>query len=319
MVDGTDRIGVIEFVSAAAAVDRRDQQFVRHCELVAGLVGHLVAIIAERGDLLRRPRRSRRMSTASELLWRLLPPLTASTDQIVVSAVLEPCYEVGGDGFDYTVGDTTAGLLILDAVGHGLRAGLVCAVTLAAIRSVRVAGAGLYEQARAADAALLENFPDSRFATAVLAELDLGTGRLRYINAGHPPPPLLLRDGRPVRELSSGRRMPLGLDDAVADIAEETLDPEDRLLFYTDGVTEARSRDGDRFGPARLVELVRRHEAAGLPAPETLRRLSHAVLEHQAGPPADDATMMLVQWSTPAVTNTVPGTSRTQREERTSR
>ncbi|MDI6102685.1 PP2C family protein-serine/threonine phosphatase [Actinoplanes sp. NEAU-A12] len=312
MVDGTDRLGVIEFATPADADG--DERLVRNCEMITGLIGHLIATITQRGDALETARRSRPMSPASELLWRLLPPLTASTDRVVTSAVLEPSYEVGGDGFDYSIDDTTASLLILDAVGHGLRAGLACAVTLAAVRAARLAGGGLYEQARAADAALLEQFPDSRFATAVLAELDLGSGRLRYINAGHPAP-LLLRGGRLVRELSAGRRMPLGLDDAAVEIAEETLEPEDRLLFYTDGVTEARARDGDRFGLSRLVDLVRQHEAAGLPAPETLRRLAHAVLDHQVGPPADDATLMLVQWSTPAALNTVPGAGTTTRED----
>ena len=316
MVDGTDRLGVIEFVPPVGT-GSDDRQFVRLCEVVAGLIGHMIGGVTERGDLVKAVRRSRPMSPASELLWRLLPPLTAGTDRVAVSAVLEPCYEVGGDGFDYTLDGTTAQLLVLDAVGHGLPAGLACAVTLAAVRAARLDGAGLYQQARAADAALLEQFPDSRFATAVLADLDLATGRLRYINAGHPAP-LLLRGGRLVRELSAGRRMPLGLDDAAVEVAEEMLEPEDRLLFYTDGVTEARAVDGDRFGLNRLVGLVRQHEAAGLPAPETLRRLSHAVLDHQSGPPADDATLMLVQWSTPAAMNTVPGAGTTTRKSQDS-
>ena len=244
----------------------------------------------------------------------MLPPLTSSTDRVVTSAILQPCYEVGGDGFDYALDDTTAKLLILDGVGRGLRAGLASAVVLAAIRTVRNAGGGLYAQARAADAALLEQFPDSRFVTAVLAELDLKTGRLRYINAGHPEP-LLLRGGKLVRQLSAARRMPLGLDDAAVETAEEWLEPDDRLLFYTDGVTEARAPGGDRFGVNRLVDLVEQHENAGLPAPETLRRLAHAVVDHQSGPPTDDATMMLVHWSTPAALNTVPKAGQTTRED----
>ncbi|GAA4958874.1 PP2C family protein-serine/threonine phosphatase [Actinoplanes utahensis] len=307
MVDGTDRLGVIEFLPAPPEVER--------CEMIAGLVGHLIGTIAERGDLIESTRRTRPMSPAAELLFRLLPPLTSSTDRLVTSAVLQPCYEVGGDGFDYAHDDTTAALLILDAVGHGLPAGLACAVALSAVRATRRAGGGLAEQARAADAALLEQFPDSRFVTAVLAEVDLAGGRLRYLNAGHPAP-LLLRDGTMMRELTGGRRMPLGIEDDTP-IAEEALEPGDRLLFYTDGVTEARSADGDRFGLPRLVDLIEKHESAGLPTPETLRRLAHAVLEHQDGPPADDATLMLVQWSATAASNTVPTAGRTVREEQT--
>jgi serine phosphatase RsbU (regulator of sigma subunit) len=304
IVDGTDRVGVLEF-AAADSVDTSGPAFLQRCELLAGLVGHLIATTAERGDALDRARRSRPMSTASELLWRLLPPLTSSSDTAVVTAVLEPCYEVGGDGFDYALDDRVAHLVILDAVGRGLRAGLACAVTLAAVRATRNAGGGLYDQARAADAALLEQFDDSRFATAVLAELDFGTGRLRYLNAGHPAP-LLLRNGRMVRELPGGRRMPLGVDDPLVEVAEEMLEPGDRLLLYSDGVTEAPTAGGERFGLPRLVDLVEQHAAAGLPAPETLRRLAHAVIGHQGGPPADDATLLLVEWSPAAALNTVP-------------
>jgi hypothetical protein len=302
MVDATDRLGAIEFAFSDGA---DDPEALRHCELVAGLVGHLIATVSERGDHIDGARRSQPMSAASELLWRLVPPLTSSTGNVVVSAVLEPCYDVGGDGFDYALDGAAAQLMILDAVGRGLRASLACAVALAATRAARRAGRGLYDQARAADAALIDQFPDSRFATAVLADLDVDTGRLRYINAGHPAP-LLLRRGRAVRHLDEGRRMPLGLDDAAVRVAEVALEPGDRLLLYTDGVTEARTPDGERFGVGHLVELVERHERDGLPAPETLRRLAHAVVDHQAGPPSDDATLMMVQWSTPAALATVP-------------
>jgi sigma-B regulation protein RsbU (phosphoserine phosphatase) len=304
LVDGTDRLGVLQFTQPDGPVGREPDLAVR-CESLAGLVGHLVATISDRGDHLEQVRRSQPMSIASELLWRQLPPLTASSESAVVTAILQPCYEVGGDGFDYVVDSGTVHLLVLDAMGRGLSAGLACAVALAAIRATRRTGRGLYDQARAADAALLDQFRDSRFATGVLAQLQLDTGRLRYLNAGHPEP-LLLRDGRQVRRLSGGRRMPLGIDDPQVQVGEEMLEPGDWLLLYTDGVTEARAVGGERFGVPRLVELVERHADAGLPAPETLRRLAHAVVGHQAGPPTDDATLMLLEWSAGAARDTVP-------------
>jgi serine phosphatase RsbU (regulator of sigma subunit) len=74
------------------------------------------------------------------------------------------------------------------------------------------------------------------------------------------------------------------------------LEPGDRLLLYTDGVVEARSATGQFFGITRLVEIVRRQEADRRPVPETMRRVMHAILEHQAGELQDDATAMLVEW-----------------------
>jgi phosphoserine phosphatase RsbU/P len=245
------------------------------------------------------------MSVAAELVWQLLPPLTFSSERMAVSAILEPCYEVGGDGFDYALDGDMAHVLILDAAGHDLRAGLICAVAISAVRAARRAGRRLPDQARDADAAIQEQFPDARFATAVLAELDLDTGLLRYLNAGHPAP-LLLRDGRLVRSLDGGRRLPLGLDDPSTDVGQERLQPGDRLLLYTDGITEARAADGEQFGTVRLVELAEHYLADQQATPETLRRLCHAVIEHQHGPPRDDASLLLLDWSSTSAKRNVP-------------
>ena len=304
LLDGSERLGIVEVTgSRPGAVD--DPGFAEECDAFAALVGHLVTVKSPYGDHLVTARRTQRMSEASELLWTLLPPLTFACDRMVISGVLEPCYDVGGDGFDYAVDGSRAFVAIWDTVGHGLASGLATAVALSAMRAARRDGDGLAAIARAADAALVEYIADSHFATAVLADLDLDTGLLRYLNAGHPRP-LLLRRGRVIRDLAGGRRMPLGLADPQLEVAEEQLEPGDRLLLYTDGVIEARDRDGEWFGERRLIELFERHAAAGLPAPETLRRLCHAALAHYDGPPRDDATLLLVEWSRQAVGRMLP-------------
>jgi sigma-B regulation protein RsbU (phosphoserine phosphatase) len=304
IVNGTDRMGVVDYV-LPPGLDPHAPRLRERCERLAGLIGHLITTASPRGDHLQLVRRSQPMSRASELLWQLLPPLTLSCERLTVSAILEPSYAVGGDGFDYAIDGSTAHLAILDAVGKGLRAGLATAVTLATLRAVRRDGGDLYEQARATDAALLEQLTDARFVTAFLGELDLETGTLRYLNAGHPAPLLLRRDDD-ITEITGGGRMPLGLDDDHGKVAEQRLERGDRILLYTDGITEARDTEGEQFGRDRLARLAEEHDAAGLPAPETLRRLSHAVADHQHGPPVDDATLVLAEWSPDAAQRTVP-------------
>jgi hypothetical protein len=302
MVNGTDRIGVIRF----AFPDPPDGTTLQRCETLAGLVGHLVTVTAPKGDFLYQVRRSQPMSTGAELLSHMLPPLTASSERLSLTAILEPCYDVGGDGFDYAIDGALARLVVLDAVGRGLRAATICTVVMAAIRASRRAGHDLDAQARAADAAIADQFTSGSFATAVLAELNMDTGKLRYTNAGHPAP-LLLRSGHLVRELGRGRRLPLGLGGGRDEIAEHRMEPGDRLLLYTDGITEARDSAGELFGIRRLADHAERHITDGLPAAETLRRLAQAVAGHQGGPARDDATLLLAEWSPAAARRAVPG------------
>ena len=294
LVDGTERLGVLD-IGLPPRMDPESVVVRANLTAIAGLLAHLVVAKVHYGDTLSRARRSQPMSTGAETLWRLLPPRTFTTDRLVISANLEPCYTVGGDAFDYAVDDDVARVAIFDAVGHGLPAALTATVALGASRSARVQGQHLRDIARAVDQAILGEFPDCRFVTAVMTELDLHTGVLRYFNAGHPPP-VLIRNGKAVAMLDKGRRVPLGLDEATADIAELSLEPEDRLLFYTDGFTEARDERDEQFGLERLIDFAERHAAAGLPPPETLRRLTHDLVDYQHGPLRDDASLLLLSW-----------------------
>jgi serine phosphatase RsbU (regulator of sigma subunit) len=191
-------------------------------------------------------------------------------------------------------------------MGHGLRSAQLAVLAVAAYRNARRTDRSLTKTAQAVDDALLAGFAGDGFTTAVLAELHTDTGRLEWINAGHPEP-LLLRDGRLVKTLHAEPAPPLGLglnpptsgptdpDDTFA-VGAEHLQPGDRVLFYTDGVTEARSPEGELFGVERLVDLLIRNLASALPAPETMRRVVRTLLAHQQGQLSDDATMLLLEW-----------------------
>lgn len=169
-------------------------------------------------------------------------------------------------------------------------------MALSAYRNGRREGLPLAAVLQRIDDAIADEWEQRAFATGVLAELDLATGRLRYVNAGHPAR-LLMRRGKVVKQLAGGRRIVLGLGDGRIDVAEEWLEPDDWAVFYTDGIIEARDADGRFYGLERLTDQLERPGAAGEPAPETLRQVVHAVLRHQGDHLQDDATLLVAQWA----------------------
>lgn len=294
LLDGTERLGVLE-VGVEDARDLHDPVLRAECRSVALLLGRLVTAIDGCSDAIDAVRRRRSRSVAAELVWQLAPPLTAATDAMVVSGMVEPGDEVGGDTFDYALSGRTVSLAIFDAVGHGLRAGLIAAAALAAYRSARRNGEDLSGQARAIDETVAAQFGSEVFLTGVLAELDVRTGVTRYLLAGHPSP-LVLRKGRVVSRLEGGHRLPFGIEPGTDEVAGVTLQPDDRLVLFTDGVVEARDATGAFFGEPRLIDFLEREASAEQPAPETLRRLMHTVLAHQNGVLQDDATLLVAHW-----------------------
>ncbi len=291
LLEGIDRLGVFGLTVAAG-----DPLADARAHWLAALLAELVVTKGLNSDAIARVARRRPMSLAAEMQWALMPPLTAGTDRVVVSAMLEPAYEVGGDAVDYALETDMAHVAVLDPMGHDLAASVCASLAIAAYRNVRRAGGTLPEMADAIERAIAGQFAQQHFTTAILATLDLRTGRLRWIDAGHPPA-LLLRGGQLVKTLEARPDPPLGIGlTAQVTVHEETLEPGDRLLFYTDGVVEARDQDGRFFGVQRLVDFVVRAEANGDAPPETMRRLSHAVLDHQGGHLQDDATHLMLEW-----------------------
>jgi hypothetical protein len=300
LLNGTERLGVLR-VTLPEGVGPHDGWLREQCWVLAGLLGHLVTSKLQYCDLFHVLRRPRPLSVASELLWQLLPPQTFAAERVVVTAVMEPYDHVGGDGYDYAVDGGHAWVAVFDAMGHDLLAGVTTAVALAATRNARRAALGLTAAAELADEAISQQagVRKGAFATAFLADLDLETGVLEYLIAGHPPP-VVLRGTRMVAVLDDPVRLPLGfgrLDPVAPRLGRTQLEPGDRILVYSDGVTEARGAGGAQFGLDRLVDLTERHQASGLPAPETLRRVVKAVLDHQDGHLQDDATLLLLEWT----------------------
>jgi serine phosphatase RsbU (regulator of sigma subunit) len=309
VVDGTERVGVIRFGLGPHLLDEPELR--QRLWSVAGLMGHVLASKLASSDRLQRLRTGTRLTIASELLWQMLPPRTVATRQFVATALLEPSAQVAGDAYDFSVDTDRVAFGVFDGVGHDITATRSTALALTAIRNARRAGeTDLVALAAEADRVLLRHGDHHQFVTAALADLTTATGRLRFLLAGHPAP-MLFRQGHFVTELQHPPRPPLGLDLASPGTAQPTvrevqLEPGDRLLLYSDGVTEARDANGVFFGEERLIDMTERAHLDRLPAPETLRRLTAAVLTHQQGELQDDLTLLLLEWSSADVLNLMP-------------
>ena len=293
LLDGAERLGVL-----GVSLPEVDDALRVRCTWLATYVAELLMSKGQYTDSYFLARRRQPMSLAAEMQWQLLPPLTFVTPRVAIAGLLEPAYAVAGDAFDYALNGDIAHLAVLDPVGHDLTASVLAAVTVGSYRHSRRGGLDLAETYAAVDRTIAAEFGGERFVTGQLAQLDCRTGRLQWLNAGHPLP-LLVRRAKVVDTLACRPVPPLGLGLGQAEIASTALEPADRVLFYTDGVTEGRNLAGEPFGEARLADMLVRETLAGQPVAETMRRLAHAILAHQGRTPRDDATMVFLEWPGP--------------------
>ncbi|MFI5892000.1 PP2C family protein-serine/threonine phosphatase [Actinoplanes sp. NPDC051513] len=293
LLHGAERLGVLELRVKAqpSAAHRLD------LEVIAALVAELIASRRFYGDAVEHTRRRLPMQLAAEIIWNQLPPLTFAVDGTIVTAVLEPCYEVGGDAFDYAANEDTLHVALFDTVGHGISASALTTLTLNTYRNARRSGLSLTDTCRSIDKWIRAQYPGA-FVTALVAELDMATGRYRRISAGHPAE-LFLRGGRTLPSLPAPNALPLGLGHMVGrppGVVEQRLEPGDTLVLYTDGITEARDASGELFGVDRLSEFLLDALNLGATAPETMRRLIQTIVSYEEGELRDDATAAMLQW-----------------------
>ncbi|MFD1374183.1 PP2C family protein-serine/threonine phosphatase [Actinoplanes sichuanensis] len=293
LLHGAERLGVLELQVSGPPTESA----LHDLEIIAALVAELIASRRFYGDAVEHTRRRMPMQLAAEIIWNQLPPLTYAIDGTRVAAVLEPCYDVGGDAFDYAANGEVLHVALFDTVGHGISASALTTLTLNTYRNARRSGLSLIDTCRSIDKWVRAQYPGA-FVTALLAELDMATGRYRRISAGHPAE-VFLRGGVVRPALPTPNTLPLGLGHMIARppvVVEEQLVPGDTLVLYTDGITEARDASGALFGVDRLATFLLNTLGDGTAAAETMRRLVQTIVSYEDGELRDDATAAMLQW-----------------------
>ena len=265
---------------------------------------------------LDRERLARELALAREVQMRLFPQSLPCLPGLDIAADERPAREIGGDYYDaITLSETCAGVIVADVSGKGTAA----AFHMAELKGIFGVGARLTRSpteflCRASEA-LGPSLRVGTFVSAAYAVVDAADGTLAVARAGHCPPVLArdpaLADGG--ARLLRGRGVALGLGSPslfrrTLDEQTVTLAPGDAVLFYTDGLVEARDAAGEEWGYTRLLAAAERHRA--LPARAVLDAL---LAEHRAwsatpDAPADDVTVVVLKWKD-GLTGSAPGGS----------
>lgn len=290
LLDGSDQVGVM-----ALTLDEVDDDDRRLLRRLSGLVADMIVTKDAYTDQFFLTCRRADMSLAAEIQWSLLPPLSMVVPQAEVAGVLEPAYEVAGDSFDYALNDNILHVGMIDAMGHGLDAATMATVAIGAYRHARRAEVELSGVYAFMDRAIADQFEPDHFVTAQMMSSNISTGRLQWVNAGHPAP-LLIRDGIVADRLETPTTLPVGFGGEQPHVSERILQRGDKLLFFTDGLIEEREHGGEPFGEEKLVEWTNHvlHEQNTLRG--VARKLSHTLKRERGGVTSDDSTLLLVEW-----------------------
>jgi sigma-B regulation protein RsbU (phosphoserine phosphatase) len=243
---------------------------------------------------LNQQRLERELELASEIQQRFQPTAPPIVPGYELQGISFPCYEIGGDYYDFIQRDDGRLVVALgDVSGKGTAAALLMSSLHAAIHAQAGTHDSLVDTISAVNRYLAENIPANRFVTLFCAELDPASGALSFLNAGHNPP-LIVHSAGTVEQLASGG-LPLGIKaDAEYREGRTQLQYGDVLVIYSDGVTEATSPTGEEFGPTRLYDVVSRNidaSAAGI-----RDRIESALTKFAQGTrAADDITLVIVK------------------------
>lgn len=235
------------------------------------------------------------LKTAREIQRMLVPARPLCIARTCFDFLYRPSGEIGGDLYDICpAGPEQVGLLVCDASGHGVAAALIATMVKIVFRAADLDRRSPVRVMKALNERLVDMSPAAHFVTAFYSVYDSKEHVLRYASCGHPAPLLLKAARGGVSELAGGGMVLGSLDDVEIDVQAVPVEPGDKLLVYTDGVTDRVNRAGERFGVDRLRQAAA--EAHAERGPEFLKAMSRRVEEFGGGArQPDDVTMVVAE------------------------
>lgn len=263
-----------------------------------GMLGNVAAIQMRNAALIDEKLEKERLKAealaAAEMQRRCFPASPPTIEGYAADGRSTPCYEVGGDFFDFVdTGEDRHICMLGDVAGKGMGAAILMSMLHAVFHELVQDRLPVLEIARRLNDTVLRHAPRNRFVTFVLADLDARNHRVTWVNCGHAPSPLLVRaDGEVIEWKATGAALGL-LDIFFAEAATTEMKPGDTIVACSDGVTEEESATREPFGFERLQKIVVTQNHM---SPHDLRRaIETAVLAYAGGSPSDDVTIICVQ------------------------
>ena len=230
----------------------------------------------------------------AERIQRSLLPSAVRRQDLEIETVYRPMIGIGGDYASHRLVDGTLSLAVCDVTGHGIAASGMANRVHMELNRLELEGAAPWEALRAMNRFVYAQFAElGMYMTMIVGRADIPRRRLAWASAGHPPGLILRARDQAVERLSASSPV-LGLEPELRGVAEKEVElgPGDRLILYTDGLTEARDGAGQLYGVERLEKLFAEHGRE--PLAEMARSLVAGVDGFRAGPARDDILLLAV-------------------------
>jgi serine phosphatase RsbU (regulator of sigma subunit) len=244
-------------------------------------------------DRVRLQRDEEDFEQARVMQQSLLPTAAPHIEGVDVSGTWKPARAVGGDYYDLLrLSDTQLAVCIGDVAGKGMPAALLMSALQAAVRASAAPDLPAAELCERVRRVIVQSLSGGRFVTFFYGLIDTSARRIRYCNAGHNPPVLVRADGQSIRLDKGGPALSRLFSSMAFQHGEEELREGDRIVLFTDGVSEARDSAGNDFGEARLEQIIAANRQSL--AQDLIATIVDAVSSFSGGRVDDDLTLVAV-------------------------